>query len=248
MEWNAELYRSKHAFVAEYGKGVVDLVPVDTEQTILDLGCGTGELTKVLADKAGKAIGVDGSAAMIELARKSFPEIEFHVRDARALGWSGRFDTVFSNAVFHWIPEQEELLRSVRDALKAGGKLICEFGAKGNIAKIQAAFVDTLVGFGHSHRDPFYFPDADEYRALLERSRFTPDSIAQFDRPTPLVGGESGLRNWLTQFYADDLRKLSREEQEALHRDVECRLRDELWDGGQWVADYRRIRVVATAG
>ena len=45
MEWNSTLYDKKHDFVAEYGKGLLEFVPQNTKQSILDLGCGTGALT-----------------------------------------------------------------------------------------------------------------------------------------------------------------------------------------------------------
>lgn len=50
MEWNSTLYDKKHDFVAEYGKGLLEFVPQNLKQPILDLGCGTGILTVQLAD------------------------------------------------------------------------------------------------------------------------------------------------------------------------------------------------------
>lgn len=245
MEWDAQLYNDKHDFVSEYGRSLVDLVPCDAGQVVLDLGCGTGDLTKALAEKSGQAVGVDGSGDMIRLARNRFPEIEFHVKDACGLAWRERFDIVFSNAVFHWIPDQRRLLEAVRGALKPGGKLICEFGAAGNIARIQDAFATALREVGHDFASPFYFPEADEYGGVLEESRLVPESVVVYERPTPLKGGASGLRDWVTQFFAGDMDKLSHAEREAVHGLMLGRLADALWDGGQWVADYRRIRVIA---
>ena len=42
MKWNSKLYNNNHDFVAEYGKGLLEFVPEDKTQKILDLGCGTG--------------------------------------------------------------------------------------------------------------------------------------------------------------------------------------------------------------
>ena len=121
MDWNAALYRKSHGFVAEYGKNLLACVPEDAGQCILDFGCGTGELTAALARKAGQVIGVDQSAAMIRAARAKYPGPEYHVLDAAGLavqGWTARFDLVFSNAVFHWIQDQDALLRALHAGLR----------------------------------------------------------------------------------------------------------------------------------
>ena len=48
MDWNAEWYENKHGFVAEYGRELLSCVPENPDQSILDLGCGTGTLTHAL--------------------------------------------------------------------------------------------------------------------------------------------------------------------------------------------------------
>ena len=65
MEWNSTLYDKEHDFVAEYGKGLLEFVPQNTKQSILDLGCGTGALTAELAELCERIVGVDGSQNMI---------------------------------------------------------------------------------------------------------------------------------------------------------------------------------------
>ena len=76
MEWNSTLYDKKHDFVAEYGKGLLEFVPQNTKQSILDLGCGTGALTAELAELCERIVGVDGSQNMINKAREEFGDIE----------------------------------------------------------------------------------------------------------------------------------------------------------------------------
>ena len=82
MKWDFTLYDSKHDFVAEYGKELLEFIPQSSTQTILDLGCGTGVLTAQLASKCRKLIGVDSSPDMIDKARKQYREIDFRVADA----------------------------------------------------------------------------------------------------------------------------------------------------------------------
>lgn len=245
MEWNARLYEDKHGFVAEYGKGLLKFVPHDPQQAILDLGCGTGTLTNELAARAGTVLGVDASPDMVAEAQRQFPKLEFLVADALELAFEQQFDIIFSNAVFHWLPDHDLLLKNIRRALKPGGRLVCEFGAKGNVAGIERAFARACEEQGLRYESRFTFPGADAFGRLLEANHFTCDLVVAYDRPTVLQDGVGGLCNWMRQFFAADLQPLPQSTREALLSRVEELSRPSLWNGRVWVADYRRLRVVA---
>lgn len=245
MDWNADLYENKHDFIAEYGKSLLAYVPETPEQSILDLGCGTGTLTHALLEKSSSVIGLDSSTDMIKKARRLYPGMDFRVLNACRMPWHDWFDVVFSNAAFHWIPDQDSLLKAVSRVLKPQGRLICEFGAQGNIRHIREAFRNTLARMKITHSTSFYFPSVEEYCALLEQAGLHPETAMDFDRPTPLKDGEAGLRNWAMQFFWPDLKGISEKRRLRLFDETEEALRDQLWDGARWVADYRRIRVVA---
>ncbi len=125
--------------MAEYGKGLLEFVPENKEQTILDLGCGTGTLTAQLRNLGSKVVGVNSSQSMIDKAKEQFDNIDFMVCDVLDLPFENEFDVVFSNAVFHWISNHDALLSNVHKVLKSDGLLVCEFGASGNIATIEKA-------------------------------------------------------------------------------------------------------------
>lgn len=245
MQWDPALYDTQHDFVAEYGKGLLECIAPDASQSILDLGCGTGTLTDQLSSRAGSVVGIDASPEMVGRAKQRFPHLAFMVGDALELPFAHRFDIVFSNAVFHWIPDHDRLLKSIRRALKAQGRLICEFGAQGNVATIEAAFSRACEEYGHAHASRFTFPTADAFARLLGNNRFTCEQAVAYDRPTPLRGGEQGLRTWMRQFFAADLGAMTEKDREALLDRVEELTRGRLWNGSAWVADYRRLRVVA---
>ncbi|MCL2212825.1 MAG: class I SAM-dependent methyltransferase [Oscillospiraceae bacterium] len=245
MKWNAELYQDKHSFVSEYGKAILEYVSNNNAQSILDIGCGTGDLTHELAQKSGVVIGIDNSESMIKKAKEKYPKIEFCVIDACNLTWKNSFDIVFSNAVFHWIQNQTKLLEGIYRALKIDGKLICEFGAHGCVAKIWNAFRDILSSYGYDEFYPFYYPTVQEYKRLLDKVGFEIEMAIDFDKPTILKGGKQGLRDWLKQFYASDLSKFDSYQQADIFDKMDETLYRDLWNGEQWAADYRRIRVVA---
>lgn len=245
MKWDAELYQNSHEFVADYGRGLLDFIPTGQIDSILDLGCGTGVLTQELALLADHVLGVDSSSEMIKKARALYPDLDFAVQDACALSMTAQFDVVFSNAVFHWINDQPALLSSIHKALKPAGLLICEFGARGNIAQIEGAFARSCAQVGHHYASPFFFPKTGEYTAILQEHGFMPHFVVDFDRPTPLSNGEQGLKQWMCQFFAADLERLAPSQCDAVLEDANAALLPALWDGDHFIADYRRLRVVA---
>lgn len=245
MEWNSTLYDKKHDFVAEYGKGLLEFVPKNKKQTILDLGCGTGTLTVKLLDFGNKVIGVDSSQNMIDRAKEKFGNIEFITCDALALPFEKEFDVVFSNAVFHWINDQNILLQNIFKALKQNGLLVCEFGADGNIATIENAFAKVYTDFGYEYKPKFNFPTRDAFGKLLETNKYIINKIYDYDRPTKLKDKEKGLMNWIKQFFEAELSPIPENIQIEIFEKVEELTKDTLWNGKEWVADYRRLRVIA---
>ena len=134
----------------------------------------------------------------------------------------------------------------MKKALKPGGQLICEFGGAGNIAVVEQAFNRACEEMGLAVRAPgFNFPTPEEFSARLAHHGVTPVNVYDYDRPTPLKDGEQGLANWMRQFFAGQLEALPEQTGQALLARAEELARPELWDGGHWTADYRRLRAVA---
>lgn len=246
MNWNADLYEDKHDFVAEYGRDLIPLVPDNPGQAILDLGCGTGTLTRALLEKSSSVVGLDASPEMIGKARQLYPGMDFRLMDACRMPWNDWFDVVFSNAAFHWIPDQGTLLKAVFHVLKTQGALICELGAHGNVLRIRETFQAVLKRMDLPYKTRFYFPTVEEYRRLLEQAELHPERVMELDRPTPLKDGPDGLRNWARLFFREDLKDLHEKRRLRIFEELEKALRDDLWDGSRWVADYRRLRVTAS--
>lgn len=244
MKWDANLYNNSQNFVAEYGKGLLDFVPAGTNK-ILDLGCGTGTLTRQLAERCQDVLGIDASDAMIKAAQKSYPQLKFAVADALELSDAQEWDIIFSNAVFHWIRDHNLLLQKIHRALKPKGKLICEFGAHGNISIIENGFHRALQEIGVDYRSKFNFPTVEDFEDLLHQNGFVIEQIYDYDRPTPLKDGAQGLHHWAIQFFQRDLGKLSAEQQSNVLERMKHDLKSKLWNGTCWVADYRRLRVIA---
>lgn len=244
--WDAESYDRKHAFVFEYGEGVLSLLAPQPGERILDVGCGTGHLTSRIAASGARVIGIDSSAEMIEAARAGYPGIEFLLADAADFSFAEPFDAVFSNAALHWVERAEDAVVCMSRALKDGGRFVVEFGGHGNIARIATALeraIREVLGREVSARN--YFPRIGEYASLLERHNLEVRTAQLFDRPTRLEGGEEGMRNWIAMFRGHLLEGASEADREEILRRVEQELRPALFGDGEWQADYRRLRITA---
>ena len=245
-DWDSSTYDGSHSFVYEYGSDVVDLLDPQPDERILDLGCGTGHLTDRIGDDAAEVVGLDRSAEMIEEARASYPAWEFRRADAREFTVSDPFDAVFSNAVLHWIDDQEAVLGRVADALRPGGRFVAELGGRGNVATIVDAVREELTTRGYEPSvHPWYFPTVGEHATRLEAHGFEVRCATLFDRPTELDDGEAGLAAWLGMFGDRLLGSVPDDRRSAVVAGIEDRLRDDRYDDGTWTADYRRLRFVA---
>lgn len=243
MKWNAITYDRHHEFVAKYGENLLELLPQNSSQKILDLGCGTGILTEQLA-QYGAVLGVDGSSQMIQQAKKNYPTIDFQVMNALNLPFNNEWNIIFSNAVFHWITDHETLLAQIYQSLTPKGTLICEFGAAGNIQIIEESFQQAMYESGYNYYSKFNFPKTEIFKQQLIAQGFSVEIIEEYDRPTPLSDGKAGLAIWGRQFFDAELAKLSEREQATIiQRFIE--LAKACWQQDHWVADYRRLRVVA---
>lgn len=128
MQWDSAAYLR---FKAERTQPSIDLVRrigLEQPRKLLDVGCGPGNSTQVLADafpNALRIIGIDSSPEMIEAAKGEHPDMEFRLCDALnlpSLGEDG-FDVVFSNACIQWVPDHPRLIRDMLALLRPGGML-----------------------------------------------------------------------------------------------------------------------------
>lgn len=238
--WDANLYENKHSFVWQYGESLLELLAPQKREFILDLGCGTGQLTQQIAVAGAEVMGIDYAPSMIEQAQKNYPELKFAVADARNFEFYQLFDAVFSNAALHWVKEPEQVIKCIWQALKPGGRFVAEFGGKGNVQAILEA-LEAILQIAES---PWYFPSIAEYATLLEQQGFCVSYAALLERPTPLEG-EDGMANWLQMFGNHLLSKIPPEQQVEVIQELEQHLRSKLYLDGVWFADYKRIRVIA---
>jgi trans-aconitate methyltransferase len=243
--WDPALYHDRASFVHRIASDLVGVLAPRPGECVLDLGCGTGELTMAIAAAGASVIGLDASEEMVEAARRRAPDLAFVVGDGEALAYDGEFDAVFSNAALHWMRRADAVAAGVARALRPGGRMVAEFGGKGCIAKVRSAIEQVLRRMGEEPRNwlRWYFPDVAEYVGVLTGAGLDVTLAHLFDRPTPLEGDDA-LRDWLRLFLAPLVTHLGGR-WDAFAREVEGLCRPALRGEEGWVLDYVRLRVVA---
>jgi trans-aconitate methyltransferase len=247
--WDADGYDQSFRFVTSYGQSVLEDLAVQPGERVLDLGCGTGELTARIAELGGQVVGLDHDADMISRARERYPTLRFEQADGQTFERPAGLppvDAVFSNAALHWMLRPADVIARVRAALRPGGRFVAEAGGEGNVARVELALHGARAEAGLPPRpSPWFFPSIATYARLLADGGLEPRRMWLFDRPTPLAEGESALVDWMKMFASpllDDLPEPARAR--LLARAAEL-ARPALFREGRWSVDYRRLRFVA---
>ena len=147
-DWDPQLYNRFRRYRAEPVEHIMSRLQFAADEQIVDLGCGSGENTLELARRSprGSVLGVDGSPAMIEAARKLLDgepaelkaRVSFELLNVPDFRADRRYGLIFSNATFQWIPDQRALFAACFDALRPGGRIVVQMPAnETETAKIE---------------------------------------------------------------------------------------------------------------
>jgi trans-aconitate methyltransferase len=245
MSWNANLYKSNYAFVFQYGNSLIEWLQPHAGEQILDLGCGTGELTAKLAETGAQVTGLDASASMIESAQRNFPQLDFVVANAASFSLPKQYDAIFSNAALHWMLDKEAVAARMYQHLKPGGRLILEMGAQRNVASLLEALEQALQQHGYSYAPFWYFPSVGEYTSILEKYGFRVQQALYFDRATELADPENGIIDWFDMFGDHFFENMPAATRTAIVQQAQESLRATHFREGKWYADYVRLRIAA---
>ena len=221
MRWDPTLYS---LFADHRGRPFLDLVGRinhPAPRVVVDLGCGPGDQTRLLADRwpDAQVLGIDSSTDMVDQARDSTdlpPNLRFEVGDLRDWSPANDVDVVTTNAVLQWVPGQAELVQSWARALRPGAWLALQvpgnFGSPAHTLMRElagsAAWTEKLSGVLR-HTDVVSEPTeylrslsaagmtADVWETTYQHVLAGPDPVLQWLRGT-------GLRPVLQQLSDDD--------------------------------------------
>jgi trans-aconitate 2-methyltransferase len=140
LDWDAATYDRVADPQEQWARELIARLQLRGDERVLDAGCGSGRVTRLLAELVpdGAVIAVDGSAAMAARARENLPsEVDVQCQDLLELTLDAPVDLVFSNAVFHHIHDHDRLFGRIRGVLRPGGRLVAQCGGEGNIAAFR---------------------------------------------------------------------------------------------------------------
>lgn len=125
MQWNPEAYEKFAGPRMQPGIDLLSRLAPPEAGPIFDLGCGTGMLTSLLADRFGahRVIGIDNSPDMLAKARERFPDLTWRQGDIASFVADQPAAAIFSNAALHWLPDHHWLLPRLLEELAPDGQL-----------------------------------------------------------------------------------------------------------------------------
>jgi trans-aconitate 2-methyltransferase len=183
-EWDASGYAKISALQQAMASEVLALLNLKGNERVLDVGCGNGKVTVEIASRVpdGTVLGVDSSAEMIAAARHQFgpemrPNLRFEIANARQLPFRQEFDLVVSFNALHWVPEQDQALRSIRSALRSEGLAQLRLVPAGPRKSLENVIEETRLSsrwgrYFTGFNDPYLHLTPEQYRALAEQNGF----------------------------------------------------------------------------
>lgn len=254
-EFDGSKYEKASTVQRQWGTKLVTELALQGSECVLDLGCGDGTVTVLMADQVpqGQVVGIDASQGMLDAALpKARPNLEFLLMDINEIDFVDRFDVIMSNATLHWVKDHERLLRNVHRALCKGGRVRFNFAGQGNCAHFlkvvrEAMRLEAFAQYFSEFEWPWTMPSVEAYRSLVESS----------DLRDVRAWGESGdqyyddwgtVVQWIDQpCLVPFLAELPAADQAGFRQFVIDRMLEETrLEDGRFFETFRRINLSAT--
>jgi trans-aconitate 2-methyltransferase len=242
LDWDASSYDALPLPHVHWGATAVARLRLNGNETVLDLGSGTGRdaehLLRLLP--GGHVIAVDGSQRMMHQLRRRLANDLDRVTVVQAdlrqpLRLARPVDAAISVATLHWLPDHAAVFRSVAAVLRPGGQFVAECGGYGNIETFRAALREVS---GADGGEIWNFADVQETTQHLQEAGFTEVEVRLVPDPARLDRGEQLEAFIATVLLGAQLRDMSSEDRRPLVQEVARRL-------PKPVIDYVRLQIYA---
>jgi trans-aconitate methyltransferase len=191
--WDGAAYAANTGHHRAHDAWFLERFPVRPGDRLLDVGCGSGDFTAIVAAlvPVGHVVGVDPQPSMLDEARAvALPNQSFALGTAQgltsALPRGVSFDAVYSRATLQWVPwaEHPAVVEHLAALTRPGGWVRVEMGGQGNIGRIVEV-VEAISAAHGGGRAPWSFPDAAAYLELFERAGLDATPSASRDGGQP---------------------------------------------------------------
>ena len=199
-EWEPEKYQVNSSVQYQYAMENLHRLRLCGDESLLDIGCGDGKISRELKRllPKGEVVGIDASEEMVSFAKKHHerPDLQglsFYVMDAARIQFDRSFDVVFSSLALHWVKDQKSVLRGVNRCMKPGARLFFQMTGQGSMEKMLLAFVDLL---NHPGWRPYFseihfsggFYTENQYREWLIETGFSPIRVERVKKEIVFQG------------------------------------------------------------
>ncbi len=207
VTWDPDDYGRNASAQTSWAAGLIPLLDLSGNESVLDLGSGDGRVTAELADlvPGGSVVGLDASPSMIAHARRHHvkirPNLEFVLGDMQAIPFRYRFDRVYSNAALHWARDLVAVTHGIARVLRPGGRAVLQCGGAGNAAPMVSVLDDLIrsPSWAPCFSDTAFrytFTDDATFRTHLVKAGLVPVEVRLI--PTTMtMAGRDGLAGWI---------------------------------------------------
>lgn len=251
-EWNAAAYDRSSKPQFHWGQKVLSQLSLRGDECVLDAGCGSGRLTRVLAEglPRGRVVGLDLSRNMVQLARQNLadlgPRVEFVAADLAALPFNACFDGIVSTAAFHWVLDHDALFANLFAALRPNGWLHAQCGGGPNLARLRSRVKQLAATPDFSPRlgdfpEPWFFADTENAAVRLRSAGFVEVETSLEEAPVHVSSADE-FKDYLRTFILHQhLESLPDEAERA--KFVDHLATAHANDDPPWTLDYWRLNL-----
>lgn len=184
-EWSGIEYAQNSSVQLSHAERLLTGLSFTGEESVLDVGCGDGKITALVAKKAGIVIGIDPSGSMLERAEIARQEsglsnLSFQCGSAEDFSLEQQFDHIIAIHVMHWIKEQEKALINIHSHLKPHGHVHFILAPSKEGLPFHRALQKTVKNWAEDFADfsnPQQVYDVETYRRLMVQSGFHIEAI-----------------------------------------------------------------------
>ena len=240
-DWDAATYDRLPIPMTAWGLEVLSRLDLLGDETVLDAGCGTGQVTEALRERLprGRVIGLDASPSMLAkaLERLGADRVTYLQHDLMDPIPIEPVDAIFSTATFHWIPDHDRLFANLAAVSKPGAQLVAQCGGWGNLERVNAA-AERAAGVDLVAAKTY--PTPEETWTRLEAEGFV--DIETWLQEAPIELPPDELEPYLrTVILSGETAKRSPERADELVHAVATEL-------GEPLIDYVRLNILARKG